>query len=174
MERAGEPRDQTSALDTVRALIDAALTVVTDLTRKVDPLVTRVIQLFDRMPPEDRDPILDILEREVEMRVMSRRQDERVVGLEVGKPDPNPRLYVRIWEPARMFQSNEDMLRAVLRGIQLVLQSPGRAVQEGFERAMAEAFRLLDARERGALLHHLRQWVAVVERLDADVSAKAS
>lgn len=58
-----------------------------------DPLLRRIVAVFEQMPLQDREPILAILEREVTGRRLS-RATEKPVGQST-HVNPNARLYVR-------------------------------------------------------------------------------
>ena len=75
--------------------LQKALAAAVDLAQRLsdDPLLRRIVAVFEQMPLQDREPILAILEREVTGRRLS-RATEKPVGQST-HVNPNARLYVR-------------------------------------------------------------------------------
>jgi hypothetical protein len=83
---------EADALETLRTLLQSASNVLTEFT--ADPLFPRLVHVFSAMPHADREPILAVLEREVQA-----RRTAEVAGDMTGlflRPNPNARLYTRI------------------------------------------------------------------------------
>jgi hypothetical protein len=158
-------------LETLSALLRAASAVVDQVAVLSDSLLERMARLFSRMPAEDREPILAILEREVGQRVLARSGSARP-DVAVGPPNPNARLYTRVFGP-RPVQEPRELMAASVRAARMMLLERARLEQE-WEATTREAFRVLSADERAAIARHHRDLVAVLERIEAEGKAKAS
>ena len=159
-------------LETLSALLRAAATVVDQVSILSDALLERVARLFSRMPPEDREPILAILEREVEQRLLARSPNGADGGFALGRPNPNARLYTRVSGPRPVHETRELMSGGV-RAARMMLLERAR-LDEEWEPATLEAFRALPADERAAIMRHNREMLALLERIETDGAAKAS
>jgi hypothetical protein len=98
-------------LEALRALLGGALEIVADMERH--PLLVRLLDLFQRMPGEDREPILTALEREVAFRLLQFPQDA-MADMYVTRPNRQARLYTRGVERERSapYVSREELMRA--------------------------------------------------------------
>lgn len=110
-------------LESLRALLDVALDTVGHLKR--DPLLPRLLDAFAQMPPEDREVILMVLEREVALRNVGRRQDAvSLSGMRLGAPNPHARLYVRVVGGREIdtqpYMSREEVMHALIRAARLI------------------------------------------------------
>src|SRR5438093_10658530 len=86
-----QPSDDTESLQTLKTLIDSAGSVLADLID--DPLFARLTRAFARIPPAERETILGVLEREVQVRRNIEAAGD-VVGLAL-RPNPKARLFTR-------------------------------------------------------------------------------
>jgi hypothetical protein len=80
-----------------------------------DALFKRLLDVFTAMPAGDRETIIRVLEREVDMRGIS-RDTQAYIGLET-HPNPNARLYVRALAPATQTShlDEDDMMLSTVR-----------------------------------------------------------
>jgi hypothetical protein len=85
--------------DTPFASLLHLLRAASDLVQRAatDPQLTRMLRIFDRIPDGDREILLDVLEREVEMRRVVGDAPPTLTGLELLRPNPNARLYMRVY-----------------------------------------------------------------------------
>lgn len=143
------------ALETLGTLLASALGLLDEIEAAV-PL-GRLLAVFARMPCADRETILAVLEREVDLRRLALAADETVAGCRL-VPNRNARLYVRVFEHDENRTPRlgyEEFLRGVLAAARAVHRlAPGEHVR--WERATLDAFRQLGAAEREGLrrLHH--------------------
>jgi len=79
-------------LETVRTLLESASRLLGEFAD--DPLLARLTKVFTRMPAADREPIVAMLEREVQARVTAEAVGD-LTGLSL-RPNPRARLYTRI------------------------------------------------------------------------------
>lgn len=163
---------QITTLDTLRALLDAGLALATPLARAADPLLARWQRVFERVLPDDREPLLAVLESEVELRRMA-HEGESVTGLDIGRPDPNARLFVRVWERRPAIGTHHDLVQAVLRGVRVMLHTPA-AIGADWGAITTDVVRRLDARERAGLVSQMRGWLAAAEQVEREPAVEAS
>jgi hypothetical protein len=160
-------------LTTLAALLLTASSLVEDLTNLSDPLLGRLARVFARMPAEDREPILTVLEREIEMRLLTRSGDPTLTGYELIRPNPAARLYVRSFGSEAPYLDRDLIMRAALRVARMILLAPASELPE-WEAATVEAFRSLSPMERAAISRHHREMLALLERTEPQTPAKAS
>jgi hypothetical protein len=141
----GDSQDGTGhdALAALRATLEAALVLVGKLND--DDLLRRMMTTFRAMPSEDRPVIIDILEREVLGRLVS-RGTERPIGQST-HVNPNARLYVRSLESDfdRRSFDRDGMVVADIRALRiarLIRDLPD--VRTMFKEAMREALDHVD------------------------------
>jgi len=160
-------------LRTLAAILETAATLTNQLGSLSDTLFQRLVRAFARMPPEDREPIVAVLEREVETRLLARNGDPTLTGYEIIRPNPAARLYVRGFKTEPQYLRPDVLMRATLRMARLILLLPAKE-KEQWEAATLAAFRVLGPAERAALARHLRDMLALVERTDTEATARAS
>jgi hypothetical protein len=105
---AGSPPDRFEVL---RSLIDAAARLARELSD--DPRLERLLAVFARIPENDRDTILAVLEREAQRRIVTQDIAENFLQVEL-RANPNAQLYFRVIEPER---KNEVEMLVFLRGL---------------------------------------------------------
>jgi hypothetical protein len=107
----------TATLEQLQIALEAALGIVLELAG--DDLLRRLIAVFRAMPTQDRPIILDVLEREVTGRLLS-RATEKPVGQST-HPNPNARLYVRAHDSGfdRRLYDRDEMMIADIRGLRI-------------------------------------------------------
>jgi hypothetical protein len=117
------------------ALLEAARGLMHEL--RDDALFMRLLDVFARMPPGDREVVIGALEREVQTRCVSQDVADDLTQIAL-RPNPNAQIYLRVVEKAE--ESPVDML-AFLRA--------AYNLQRGID--------ALDPRWRGMVLMALRQ-----------------
>src|SRR5437867_6957209 len=122
-------------LDTLSALLRAASAVVDQVSVLSDSLLERMARMFSRMPAEDREPILAILEREVDQRLAVRAPAGEFA---LGSPNPNARIYTRVSGPRPVHETRELMPGSV-RAARMMLLERARLDTE-WATATLEAF----------------------------------
>lgn len=115
-------------------------------------LVPRVLRAFERMPGADREPILNMIEREVEFRRLSEQTDDVLRGPRY-VPNPGARIYLRAWDgkPATVWRADE-IATALVRANQ-TLNAALRATPDTrveLQQAILDAFLSLAPDERAA------------------------
>jgi hypothetical protein len=148
-------------LEALRAILDTAARVLQQLA--ADPVLRRLLTAFERMPAEDREPIVEVIEREVEMRLLGSSQGDVLTGRDL-VPNPNARLYLRVVE-GRMpppTVNREEIMRASLRVGRMIRLADGMRARE-WERTVLEAIRTMDSEDRAALREHYRLMLGLLE-----------
>jgi hypothetical protein len=123
------------------------------------------------MPPQDRDVVIGVLEREVEARTLARGM--RGITGWTAQPNPNARLYMRAVGPAPGAATIDPdaMVLAALRGARVVGRLLEPALHDHFRTAIRDAFDLISPEERDALravVGELLQVLDDVERAEAN------
>ena len=160
-------------LEALQALLGGALKIVADLERH--PLFVRLLDLFQRMPGEDRKPILTVLEREVAFRLLQSPQDA-MAGMYVTRPNPKARLYTRVveGEASAPYVSREKLMQGVMRAARAAYRTLATAGDDAefWQPAILDALVLLGSEERAALAWVNREMLALIDRAErmADVA----
>jgi hypothetical protein len=147
--------------DVLRSLLATAH----DLVQKLDdPLFARLVDVFSRMPADDRELLVGVLEREVQTRLLSLEVAESLTKIDL-HPNRNARLYVRVvgqdateevetlafLRAAYSVQRSVDALDPDWRAMVLValrqMEPAARAQIDAFNRAVRD---LLDEAARSA------------------------
>lgn len=134
-------------LDTLGTLIDAASGVLADFASQT--YLPRLLQFFHRLPVQDREPVLSVLEREVE----ARRLSVEAADGRVGEPNPVATMYVRVIDFERPLPvvSRDEMVQSTIQASALMASFPEPLLHE-MESALAAAIDLLTPEEAAALL----------------------
>ncbi len=105
-------------VDTLRTVLTAAADLVSGLAR--DPLVSRMLEVFARLPEPDREPILRVLERDATWcRIVEQTADS--TGITV-RPNPHASLYVHVLDqPSEPLQRDVDVIRLGIERFVLML-----------------------------------------------------
>ena len=148
-------------LDTLRTLLRTARWLTAQIAD--EPGVRRLLDIFFRIPREDRQQILDILEREVELQLASRGPGLTTAshGLVVNR---RARLYVRVHERAAEPPAlpRDLLIVSTMRAARIIALSPEE--HHGWTDATLEAFRMLDASERAAVARMSREVLTLLEQ----------
>jgi hypothetical protein len=161
-----------SKLATLFTLLETASALLEELEGVSDRQLARLAGVFTRMPAEDREPILAILEREVELRLLARERGATVSGFDIVRPNPNARLYIRVFGRQPVYHSRDELMRATLRAARMMLHTPER-MHDDWEAATLEAFRALTPAERAAIKSHNQEMLSLLERFEGETKAKA-
>lgn len=159
----GRGAGSVNPLDTLGTLIDAANGVLADLS--AHSYLPRLLQLFRRLPAQDRDAILAVLEREVE----ARRLSVEAADGRIGEPNPLASLYVRVFDSERPLPvvSREEMVQSTIQATALMATFPDPLLHE-MESALGEAVALLSHDEAAALLSVHEEILAMAALEEAD------
>ena len=132
-------RETFAALDT---LLESATTFADDLA--TDHLFDRLQRAFCQMPPGDRETILQVLEREVECRCLTRGTGDLATGYDT-RPNPNARLYLRVLTDERTppLMDHDELVVANYRGLRVLRYVLG-PLHGVWSEAMAAAAALLE------------------------------
>jgi len=163
----------TATLRTLAALLQTASTLLDDIGALSEPLLERLVRVFARMPSEDRATVLDVLEREVAMRLLCRSGDPTVTGYALSRPNPAARLYIRAFGSEQNSLEPNFLVRATLRIARMVRLAPV-GEHPAWQAATLEAFRALETPERAALAEHFRRMIALLEGEEPALTARAS
>jgi hypothetical protein len=139
-----------NALATLRMLLSSADDVVGQLLDH--PLFPRLVRVFDRMPDEDREIILSVLEREVATRL--REEESKPFGADhTAHPNPRARLYLHVYESsdAQPDPLRADLILATMRASRVIASSGGRMPPESAEAVLA-AFHALTPEQHAAMV----------------------
>lgn len=162
-------------LESLRALLDAALEAVNRL--QGDEALPRLLSVFAKMPPEDRDVILRVLEREVALRTIRRDADvEPLSGMRLGGPNPHARLYVRVVEGAdvepKHYMSREEVMHAIIRAARMIrahyFATPDD--EPSWVEPIVAALRRLEPGEREAVGWMNRGLLELLERAERELA----
>ena len=158
-----------TALEQLGVVLRSAARLVAEVHD--DPLLPRLVRAFAAMPPQDREVVIGVLEREVSVRAVS--SGTRGMTGWAARPNPNARLYVRAVGPIPEAEAidHDSMVLAALRGSRVVGLMLQPALHDHFRTAMREAFDLISAEERQALrtvVGELLQVLDDVERAEVN------
>lgn len=153
-------------LTTLQHVLASAAQIAHDLAG--DTLLPRLLDVFARMPPEDREGIAAVLEREIDLVNLSRAAPSGPLsGVQLTKLNPNARLYLRMTdsEPAP-YIAPQELVQAVIRAARLMHRAIGRRADqvEIWEAAMTQGLTLVEPEERETLRWYHRR---ILELLDA-------
>ena len=144
--------DDTESLQTLKTLIDSAGLLLADLIG--DPLFARLTRVFARIPPAERETILGVLERELQVRRNIDAAGE-IVGLAL-RPNPKARLYTRvIVDPPHL-----DRAVAVVNTLRHDAVAP---MDSDWKDIAREALRTLGDAERASTARFAAEVVKLVE-----------
>ena len=156
----GQPR--THQLSALRGLLSAAVELA---GQSADPLLERLVAVFRRLPEEDREVIIGILEREAESREVG-DATSGTTGLTL-RPNPGARLYVRIIAPEPIVEQDKIII-ASARAIRM-LHKVIEPIQDRWRVAMLETFRGLEPEERATVVRFNRDMLAMVEEVEREL-----
>jgi hypothetical protein len=157
--------------------ISALQTMVTTAARladslAADPLLAKLIEIFGRIPVEEREPIIAILEREIDLHNLGRAaKGGPLAGINPTHINPNARLYMRATDggpPA--YVSHEEIAHAMVRAGEVMHRAFQRRsdLAEIWEPAVLAGLRSLPPEERESLLTLHRRIVELIESVMAE------
>ena len=144
--------------ETLRTVLETASKLVSDLAD--EPMFRRLVDVFARMPPEDREPILAILEHEVDGRLLA-NASTKMTGVRL-RPNPRARLYTHLIEQEATVLHPETLV-AVVRAMRIFHReiAPAAAMWEAH---MLEALRALEVDELESIARFNRLLLEQIER----------
>lgn len=156
-----KPEGAFEALDVV---LRSAARLVSELHD--DPLLARLLAVFAAMPPQDREVVIGVLEREVRARTVTRGL--RGITGWTAQPNPNARLYMRAVGPAPGAPTIDPdaMILAALRGARVMGRLLDPELNGHFRGAIREAFELVSQEERDALRTVVGELVSVLDDVE--------
>jgi hypothetical protein len=160
------PDGPTDPLATLQHVLASAAQIAQDLAG--DALVPRLLDVFARMPPEDRETILLLLEREVDLRNLGRAAPSGPLsGVSLTKPNPNARIYLRVTdnEPAP-YITPDEIVQAVMRAARIMRVGLERRpeIADVWEPAMVRGLALIEPADRDAVRWYHQK---IIELIDA-------
>lgn len=161
--------ETSTALEQLGAVLRSAARLVAEVHD--DPLLPRLLRVFAAMPPQDREVVMGVLEREVQARTLARGM--RGITGWTAQPNPNARLYMRAVGPAPGAATIDPdaMVLAALRSARVMGRVLEPELHDHFRTAIREAFDLISREERDALRAVAGE---VVQVLDAVERAEAN
>ncbi len=141
MRRPRDVSETAGRYEVLRNLLETAQKIAGDLAD--DPLIERLFAVFARMPAEDREAVLGILEREVDARLLTDAADT-MAGIHL-RPNPSTRIYVRVIDQEEPLNRAETVAASV-RAMRLFHRAVGPA-PEVWEANMLGALQELDDEE---------------------------
>lgn len=162
------PDEHLSRLETLRAMLDAATTILSDVAAS-DSLFPRLWGVFGRMPAEDREAILGIVEREVDARLLAMAVADAMTGIRL-RPNPGARLYLRVVD-GEPHLNRDEMVRGTVRAMRMYHRLAD-SVHAEWEATAREAIRALAPDERAGVAAFCRRLCELVD--DGDGAAGAT
>ena len=164
------PRDQgaLSGLHALRDVLETAQMLVADLETTTDPLGARLTQLFARMPAADREPILGILERELERRLIAESVADSITGIRL-RPNPHARVYLRVIDQEPEL-NRAEMMRGTVRAMSMYHKA-FTIIRQDWDATALEALRALDPAARADVGRFARELAVLVERCESEPEA---
>jgi hypothetical protein len=160
-------------LETLKAMLSAAAKMVTQyLQRSSDPLRARWEKVFDRMPIQDRQPVLVAVEHEVDLR-LKMEDGVPIMGLSELRPNPWARLYLRVFDGDLPKLHHDEIMLSTLRAARIMFAAETRP-SETFGAAVQAAFRELSPQERAAVARQNRYMLQLLAACDAEEVAARS
>ncbi len=150
-------------LPDVDALTDLS-TLLKSVREYLDEPRCRWLAVFERIPAEDRDAIVGVLEREVTVRLSAYGPNTKRTGVRT-HVNPQAQLYLRSFEeiPKLEETQHDRMIQASLRSVahmQIALQPE---VHDAWRAATIEAFGRLDDAQRAAAATMLHESLEILE-----------
>ncbi len=162
--------DPVRGLDALRTMLESAGQLVTSLLH--DPFLARLFSAFQAIPPEDRETILGVIERDVAMRRADTDGSGTLMGMHNVRPNPNARLYVRVVEPdtgETPYLGVEELVLAITRAARVthrvMLTTPGAS--KTWRDTVMSTFEALPPDELAAVAWCMRAALGLVEQIDA-------
>ena len=164
----GEP----PPLDALRSLIDGARGLIGQLEE--NPLIARMLRVMEDLPPDDREPIIKILEREATWcRIVA--QTAIATGITV-RPNPHASLYVHVFgqaeQPSEPLQRDVDVIAfGIDRFVSLVPLLFQEGVHEQWRASAFQLARSMSAEQRAGVAKLAGEVSSLLAEVDAEVAA---
>ncbi len=155
-------------LSTLQHVLASAAKIAQELAG--DPLHARYLDVYRRIPGEDRETVVNVLERETDLRNLNLHAPSgALAGVHVTRPNPNARLYFRVAdsEPTP-YVSPQEIVQAVTRAARVVHRSMqrGNDFRTSWVPAMVAALRQVDPGERESLRAYHRTMLEVLDEAE--------
>lgn len=166
----GGDADPFARLASLKTVLGDAARLAEDVAG--DAVLTRLLAAFAAMPAEDRAVIVDVIEREVDARVLS-RATEHVTG-QAARPNPNARLYVRSHgrEISRSELEEGEMMLATLRALRVAGLLAIPEIHAEWLAATRAALAQVDAATRAVVETLVREILGLLAEANAAVEAR--
>jgi hypothetical protein len=154
--------DALTNLSTVLKSVDVLVREYLD-----EPLRRRLLTVFDRMPAEDRDAIVGVLEREVTARLAAHGPNTSRTGVRT-HVNAHAQLYLRSYDQMPKDGENtpqyERIVQASLRNVAYMQIALAPEMHEVWRAATVDAYGRLDDEQRAAAAAMLRESLELLER----------
>ena len=132
-----------------------------------EPLRRRLLAVFDRVPEEDRDAIVGVLEREVTARLAAYGPNTSRTGVRT-HVNAHAQLYLRSFDQMPKDGENtpqyERIVQASLRNVAYMQIALAPEMHEVWRAATVDAYGRLDDAQRAAAAAMLRESLELLER----------
>lgn len=147
-------------LETLKTLLQSAATLVAEITQ--DPAFARLVRIFFAIEPGDREPILAMLEREVQVKRTVEAGGE-VLGVSL-RPNPGAYIYTRVIAE----EPRPNRGRAVLAALRAMraISSAVAPMDTEWKTITRDALRGLDSDERASMVRFTREVIEVLEECE--------
>ena len=158
----------TDTLATLEHVLASAARIARDLAD--DAHLPRLLDVYARMPAEDRETVLNILEREVDLRNLA-KDVPALSGVQVARPNPNARLYFRVSDSdPPPFVSPEEITQAVVRAAHVLRRAAERdgSLEPSWRAAMLDGLRRVPSEERAMLRGYHQTMLELLARTEPE------
>jgi len=160
----------TDAIETLQHVLASAAHIAQALAG--DPLLPRLLDVFGQAPGEDRETLVNILEREIDLRNLSKAAPSGPLsGLNVTRVNPNARLYFRVAESEPVpFVAPQEIVQAIIRAARVIHRASQRGVDLDavWGPAMVEGYQRIEPEERKILLWYHRQVLKYLDEAERE------
>jgi hypothetical protein len=158
-------------LDALREILVTAHELATTLAR--DPLVERILRAFAKLPERDREPILEIIERDASWCALRSRPSGQT-GIRL-RPNPHASLYVRVFDqvdaPTEPLRRDVEVIGF---GIERFVQMIPLFFQDGVRQQWTASARVLMRDIDPQLVDYVRRLASDVLALIAEETLEAT
>jgi hypothetical protein len=164
MKDAGDGPPNRSALEELTEVIDVAARLADSLGD--DPLLQRLLEAFRLMPLEDRATVVEVIEREVQARRLSRATEE-ATGQSM-HPNLHARLYLRSHEKAipRNLLERDELMLAMLSAMRVAPLLLVPDIHAAWIDGTRAALRHLEPANRDVVVQLMREALALIAEID--------
>jgi hypothetical protein len=158
----------TDTLSTLESVLASAARIARDIAD--DPHLPRLLEVYRRMPAEDRETVLNILEREVDLRTLA-KDAPALSGVQIARPNPNARLYFRVSdsEPPP-FISPQEITQAVIRAAHVLRRATerDRGLASSWRDAMVTGLKMVPSDQRETLRSYHETMLELLARTEPE------